>query len=256
MSPRPAKSPAHARRNAREAAKRARDRRVDEARTAMARGEGFITALPAQTRSAMMWHAVESLRGGPRAGARSNAYRLDDALLFGLAHRVIVEAGTVEQAVRDFAPDLRRAKVSDRCAETWLGEVRRKYVALHLDRTKRYIEDQDVLRQSGDPKSVIDRLMTRTAIIADDLLGEIRDASVGERHTILRTLEVVAGLADTLGGYSHKEVTTEKMRLALERALAEARRSSPAGQVHDLDAVAAIIRREAGLDPPRGREAA
>lgn len=254
MTGRPAKSPAHARRNAREAVRRARARRVDEARTAMARGEGLITALPVQTRAAMMWHAVEALRGGPRAGSRSNAYRLDDSILFGLAHRVVVEAGTIEQAVRDFAPELRRARVGDRCIETWLSAVRQRYVALHLERTKKYIEDQDVLRQSGDPKSVLDRLMTRTAIIADDLLGEIKDASVGERHTILRTLEVVAGIAETLGGYSHREVTTEKMRLALERALAEARRSQGAGTITDLDQIAALIRREAGLEP--GKEAA
>lgn len=249
MNGRPAKSPAHARRNAREAVRRARAKRVDAMRDAIARGEGVVTSLPERTRAALMWHAVESLRGGPRPGSRSRVYRADDTTLFGLAHAVIVAGRTVEETVREFLPDLRRAKVSDRCAEEWLGAVKRAYIALHLERTKQYITDQDVLRQAGDPKSVMDRLMTRTAIIADDLLGEIKEASVGERHTILRTLEVVGGLADSLGKYSHQEVATEKMRLALERAVAEAKRGSAPGFEKTIDDIAAVIRREAGLEP-------
>lgn len=201
-----------------------------------------VGPLAPEVRARLLLTAMEAMRSGQQRGNRSSAMRMDAGTLFGIAIAHLVEDRRLPGVVEAYAADLEEAGVTERVLKRYMLQLRRLYwrqIAEHLRATA---ESVDMASMVKDPRSLARQLLAQvSAFVHQHMDARVMSRlSTSERHLVMRGFEACTKALDLMANAEFRQVQTEKVREAADRARKAA--------AHELSRMKGVENKQAVID--------
>jgi hypothetical protein len=203
-----------------------------------------IGPVPPEVRARLLLLAIESMRSGRQRGNSSSAWKVDASVLFGIAMAHLVEDRRLPGVAEAYRADLAEAGVSDKVLERFMQQLRRLYWRQVVEHVRSTAQAVDMSSMAKDPSALARHLLVRVSAFVDAHMDPAvtKSLTVGERNLVLRGFEACTKALDLMATAAFRQVQTERVRDAAERAkkAAQSELSRMKG-VEDKQAVADLI---------------